>query len=310
MTWWSVATVTAASATLATTASSTEATATAATSVTALASATVLLLVVLKPVSEEGEWGLDGLGAGPEIWGKVLVGVGNSLVASLDEVLGGTGHTGGGSVHIIDTGELQNLLWNWGSDNTSTSWGWGQLEADRTTLTSGLDWHSVDLTDLVTPIASADWDEGELGAKKGTLDGDLHFLGELDAETDVALVVTNNDDSLEAGALTGLGLLLNRHNLHNLIGKLAIGILDKLVNDWGLLDWDGVGVNLLKSLDLAVLDETTKLGAWDPVVLAAEAAATTATTTTTATATATTTAVTESTALSVLLSWLLCLSFH
>ena len=67
----------------------------------------------------------------------------------------------------------------------------------------------MDLADLVTPVTSADWNEGKLGADEGTLDGDLDFLGELDAETDVSFVITNNNDGLETGALTGLCLLLD-----------------------------------------------------------------------------------------------------
>ena len=73
------------------------------------------------------------------------------------------------------------------------------------------------ITDLVTPIASPDGNEGELGANEGTLNGNLDLLRELDAETDVTIVVTDNDDSLKAGALTGLGLLLDRHDLHDLV---------------------------------------------------------------------------------------------
>jgi hypothetical protein len=67
----------------------------------------------------------------------------------------------------------------------------------------------VNITDLVTPITSSDWDKGELGSNEGTLDGDLDFLGSLDTETDVTVHVTACNNSLESGSLTGLGLLLN-----------------------------------------------------------------------------------------------------
>lgn len=59
--------------------------------VTLLATDSVLLLShLLKPLSLLGEWGWDVLGL--EIWGEELVGVGNSIIAGLNEVLGGTGH--------------------------------------------------------------------------------------------------------------------------------------------------------------------------------------------------------------------------
>lgn len=94
------------------------------------------------------------------------------------------------------------------------------------------------VTDLVTPVTSADWNEGKLGAHEGSLDGNLDFLGKLDSETDMAVVVTDNDDSLEAGSLTGLGLLLNRDDLHDFVRKALLGILDEFVNNGCLLDWD------------------------------------------------------------------------
>lgn len=139
------------------------------------------------------------------------------------------------------------------------------------------------VTDLVTPVTSTDGDESELGANEGTLDGDLDLLGELDAETDVAVVVTDNDDSLEAGTLTGLGLLLNRHDLHDLVREGTLGLLDELVNNGSLLDGDGVGVDFLEVADVTVLDESAELGAGNPVVLAGATGATTTTTATTAT---------------------------
>ena len=67
----------------------------------------------------------------------------------------------------------------------------------------------MDFADLVTPVTSTNWNEGKLGADESALDGDLDFFGELDAETNVSIVITNNDDSLETGALTGLSLLLD-----------------------------------------------------------------------------------------------------
>ena len=80
----------------------------------------------------------------------------------------------------------------------------------------------MDVTDLVTPIASSDGDKGELGCNEGSLDGNLDFLGELDTETDVAILVTNGNDGLESGSLTGLSLLLDRHDLHGFVRKLSL----------------------------------------------------------------------------------------
>lgn len=65
------------------------------------------------------------------------------------------------------------------------------------------------LTKVVAPVAAADGDDGELGDDDGGADSSGNFLGGLDAETDVALGVTDDDDGLETGTLTGTGLLLD-----------------------------------------------------------------------------------------------------
>jgi len=101
----------------------------------------------------------------------------------------------------------------------------------------------VDFADLVTPVASSDWNEGKLGDDEGTLDGNLDLLGELYAKTDVAGVVTDDNDGLETGTLTGLGLLLDGNDLHDLVTELFVGILHEFINDGCLLDGDGVSVD-------------------------------------------------------------------
>lgn len=65
-----------------------------------------------------------------------------------------------------------------------------------------------------TPVATTNWHNGQLRDDDGSTDGSSDFLGGLDAETDVALAVTDNDDGLEAGTLTGTGLLLDRLDLY------------------------------------------------------------------------------------------------
>lgn len=123
------------------------------------------------------------------------------------------------------------------------------------------------VTDLVTPVTSPHGDESELGADEGTLDGNLDLLGELDAETNVTVVVTDNDDSLEAGSLTSLSLLLDGNDLHDLIVEGLLAVLDELVNNRCLLDRDGVGVDFFERNDTVLLYETAELGHGDPIVL-------------------------------------------
>ena len=173
----------------------------------------------------------------------------------------------GVSVAVIDTGELEELLGDWGTDDTGTSWGWDELDTDGGALSSDLSWDGMDSTDLVTPETSSDWDKLELGGNDGSLDGDLDFLGDLDSKTDVTVLISNGNDGLEAGSLSGLGLLLDGDDLHDLIGEGDLLLSGELLNDLGLLDWDGVGVDLLEGSDLSSLHQSSELGGWDPLVL-------------------------------------------
>ena len=215
----------------------------------------------------EDEWGWHEVGLWPEIWGKEGVGL---LKASIDgsaEVFSGSGLTDAGGVNIIDTSELKDLLGNESGNATGTSWGWDHSNDTGTALTLNLDWDGVWHTDSGTPVASSDWDELHLGVNEGTLDGNLDFLSDLDTNTGMTLSVTGGDDSLESGSLTGLGLLLDGKDAHDLIGESGFLVGNESVDDWGFLDWDGVGVDLLELLDGAHLDESSELGKWGPLFL-------------------------------------------
>ena len=65
------------------------------------------------------------------------------------------------------------------------------------------------LTDLVTPISSSDWDDVLLGDLESLSNGDLNFLCAFDSNSDVSVLVSDSEDSLESGSLTSLSLLLN-----------------------------------------------------------------------------------------------------
>ena len=82
-------------------------------------------------------------------------------------------------------------------------------DGDGTALARLLDGNGVRLTKVGAPVSATDGDDVELGDDDGGADGGSDFLGGLDTETDVAVGVTNEDDSLEAGTLTGTGLLLD-----------------------------------------------------------------------------------------------------
>ena len=65
------------------------------------------------------------------------------------------------------------------------------------------------LSKVGSPVSATDWDDGELGNDDGGADGGGNLLGGLDAESNVSLRVTDENDGLEAGTLSSAGLLLD-----------------------------------------------------------------------------------------------------
>ena len=68
-------------------------------------------------------------------------------------------------------------------------------------------------TDVGAPVAAADGQDRQLGDDDGGADGGSDFLRSLDAETNMAFGVANDNNGLEAGTLAGAGLLLHRFDL-------------------------------------------------------------------------------------------------
>lgn len=111
-----------------------------------------------------------------------------------------------------------------------------------------------------TPVSSSDGDDGELGSDDSSSDGGGDLLSALLSESDVSVEVSNGDEGLEPGSLSGRGLLLNGGDVHDLV--LEGG--EEEVDNLELLDGKREEVDLLHGLDLAVLDKSSKLGDGDP----------------------------------------------
>lgn len=198
-------------------------------------------------------------------------------------------HTTRASVAVLDTGKLKHALRSRGSDDTSSTGSGDETDKDGSNLAVDLARNGVGLSELVAPVTTTNGDDRELGQDDGTTDGSGNFLGALDTETDVTLEITDGDESLEAGALSGASLLLDGHDLHDFIYRvqgcnvsiqiravkqcarpchagleLTLQLGEEDVNDLVLLNGEGEEVDLLNRLDLAVLDQTTELGDWDP----------------------------------------------
>lgn len=92
-----------------------------------------------------------------------------------------------------------------------------------------------------SPVASSDRDDGKLGDNDSRSDGVGDFFGAFNSETDMAVVVSNDDGSLEPGSLTGTGLFLNWLDFENFVFQSGT---QKVLDDFGLFDWEREGVNL------------------------------------------------------------------
>lgn len=214
-----------------------------------------------------GIGGGDEVGLQPEVRGEETVSVSESLEGGFAEVLNGSGLSLGRGVAIIDTSELDKLLGDGSSDNSSTSGGGDESDSDGAALAGDLAGDGMDVSDLVSPIASSDGDEVELGVNEGSLDGELDFLSQLHSEADVAVEVSDGDDGLKSGSLTGLGLLLDGDDLHDFVGELLVLDFEEGINDLGLLDGKSVVVDLFKGLDFLGLDESSEFGKRSPVLV-------------------------------------------
>jgi len=233
--------------------------------------------------AELSNWAGDQLVLIPELRGEDSVSLSDSGEGSLNEVTLALGLTSGTGVGIFNTSKGQDLLGGSSADESSTTGSRDQSHEDGADLTGELHGDGVGLSELTTPVSTTNRDDSELGSNDGTTNGSGDFAGALDTETDVTIVITDDDKGLEASTLTGTSLLLDWHDLEDFILKLGA---QEVINDLEFLDGQRVEIDLLQLLYLAVLDETTELGAGDPdlsfsLVTSASATAITATSTTT-----------------------------
>lgn len=202
----------------------------------------------------EGVGGADQVGLLPQVGGEEAVGLGECVEGGAGEVLDGLCLAGGRGEHVLHSGEAENLLGDGCSDDSGSSGGGDESHGGGSALAVHLAGHSVGLSDSVAPVAASDGDEVALGVGDSASDGQLHFLGELHAHTDVAVSVTDGHHGLEAGALTGLGLLLHGLDLHGVVLEFLSARFHDLVDDLSLFDGERVSVDEFKVVDLLELN--------------------------------------------------------
>jgi len=179
----------------------------------------------------------------------------------LQEVAHGCSATLGLRVDVLDTSELEETVGCRSSDDASTARGRDEAAHDGADLARDLAGYGVRLTESDTPVTTTDGNNRELGEDDSATDGGGHFLCALDTETDMSVEVTDSNERLEASTLTSTSLLLDGHDLHNLVLELG----QEEVDDLELLHWQREQVDLLHGLDLAILYQTAELGDRHPV---------------------------------------------
>mmetsp|Transcript_14764 Transcript_14764/g.26788 ORF Transcript_14764/g.26788 Transcript_14764/m.26788 type:complete len:217 (-) Transcript_14764:16-666(-) len=159
---------------------------------------------------------------------------------------------------------MQKLLSGRRRNQSSTTGGRNETNTHGTTLSSDLTGHSMGHASNTSPVSTADGSDVELGSRDGSTNSSGNLRRALNTKTNVSSVITNGNESLKAGPLTSRTLLLDGHDLHDLILKL---VLKEVVNDLGLLDGKRKEEDFLDASDLSLLDKTTKLGHGDPLTL-------------------------------------------
>jgi len=198
----------------------------------------------------------------PQVRSQVAVRAPQGVEHGLDEVTGGTRVSAGTRVAIGDSGKVEDLLANGGGHKSSSAGGRNQPDANGSALSCHLGRDGVGLVGHTSPVASADWNDIELGNGDGSTDGVGHLGSALHAKADVPGRVSDSHEGLEAGPLSGRRLLLHWHDPHDLIGEG-----EEMIDDLSLLHGDGMEEDLLDRGDASVLDKAPKLGDGGPDLL-------------------------------------------
>jgi len=231
----------------------------------------------------------------PEFGAEVSVGVTKGIEDGLDKVPHGTCVTSTGGIAIGDAGHGHQFLSGGRGHESGTTGSRNQTNRNGTTLSGDLAGNRVGKTGGTSPVSTTDGNDIEFGAGDGTTNGGGDFAGALDSESDVTRGISDGDEGLESGALSGTALLLDGHDLHDLVLEL---VLEEIINDFGFLDGNGKEEDFFDGRNLSFLHETSEFGDGNPdvFVTASTGTSTASSSSTTATAISTTTSTAESAA--------------
>merc|ERR1719468_1086228 len=201
----------------------------------------------------------------PQVGGQKAVSSPQRLERGLCEVPLGARVPARAGEHVGDTCEVHHLLHRRGTDDAAAPRCRDEAHTNRAALAVDLHRHCVRLADPITPIPPAERNEIHLGGDDAATDRSRHLLCALGSKTDVTRLVANQYIADEAVALPGRSHLLDRVDLHDLIFQVAW--LEERIDDMILLDGEGMQVDVLDRADLPILNQTSQLGDWNPLLL-------------------------------------------
>lgn len=82
---------------------------------------------------------------------------------------------------------------------------------------------------FAAPVATTNGNDGELGRNDSAANGGGDFLRALHAQSNMSVVITDSDESLETGTLTGTSLLLDGRDLQDFVLEAAKQTVDDFV---------------------------------------------------------------------------------
>merc|ERR1719498_739415 len=208
-------------------------------------------LRLLQDVRELLERSPDELRRLPEVRREVRVRLLERREDRLDEVPARLRVPARAGEAVRNPGEGQHLLRRGGADDAGTARSGDEAHADRTALAVHLHRDRVRKPDLVTPVPTANRDQVQLGGDDAATDGRRNLLGALVSKANVAVAVANGNVAHDARVLARARLLLDRHDVHDVVLQLLRREED--VDDLVLLDRERVEVDVLDRRDLAVL---------------------------------------------------------
>lgn len=158
----------------------------------------------------------------PKIGGEVSVRLSKGAESCFKEVSLRTRMAAGLGVAIAKSRELQKFLWGHGRDDSGTTGRGNETHSNTSAFTGKFGANGMRRVESRSPISQPDGDEGHFCGFDGAFNRICDFGGCLPSQTDEAFSVSDGDERFKSRPLTGGRLLLNGHDLHDLVLQFSL----------------------------------------------------------------------------------------